>query len=84
MTHKLKNSYITEVLPKEQQSDSPDRGLAARGETLRACGFEGQWGMNAGAHQTGETDTPILRVHTRFHGHWDPGQSNEGLHRTLS
>ena len=55
-THKLENNYVTEIFPQEWKfwvpcQASQHRGLAMRGWSPRASGFEGHWGLIAGIPQ---------------------------------
>ena len=55
-------------------------GLALGGGAPRAFGFEGQWGLSTGAPQDWRKHRlHSWRVHTRFHVHWDPGQSSDTI-----
>ena len=58
---------------------NPSLGGLVSGEgALRAFGFEGQWGLSAGAPQNwGEERLHSWGLHTRFHVHGDPGQSSD-------
>ena len=85
MTHKLENKYITEVLPQEWEFWAPHQapqagGLASGGGAPRAFGFESQRGLGAGVPQDwGKQRLHSRRMHTRFHVHWDLGQSSDSI-----
>ena len=60
------------------ESSEPHVRLPSLGGAPRAFGFEGQQGLSAGAPQDwGKQRLHSWRAHTRFHVHWDPGQSSD-------
>ena len=59
----------------------PNLGDLASGEgALKAFGFEGQWGLSAGAPQNwGKERLHSWRLHTRFRVNGDPEQSSDSI-----
>ena len=79
VTHKLENTYTTEVHPLEWRFWAPRQasqsgGLTTEGGIPRESDFEGWWNLIAGLWQDwGKQRLHSWRAHTKC-AHWDPGK----------
>ena len=79
MPHKLENSSISDDLSQSENYEPHVRFYSLRvwhrKRNPRTSGFKGKQGLNAGAQRTKRRRLHSWRMHTRFHVHWDTGQS---------